>query len=256
MIKVLEKLRAVNNGGIEAFVFNSVQFIRSDKLDIHYYSDIPPAAEKYKQCVKNNGKTIDVPSRDYEKISFKPVRVWLKWFDFYKYCRKEQFDIVHIHMCRPYDVLYAAAVRFSGKSRIILHSHFSNRSDVKSLEKKFDRVFQRLSSKLGDSFCACSNSAAEYMFEKNSRYTIVKNGLDTARFGFDAYLRKITRDKLGVGDRLVIGHVARLCEIKNQLFLVDVFDCINRKAPESVLLIAGEGDYRKKIEKRISELGL
>jgi len=249
MIKVIEKLKAVNNGGIEAFVFKNTFLIKNNDLEICYYSDKKPADNCYDKRVSESGRRIDV-SEGCEGSRIK------KLFCFAAYCRKKNVGIAHIHMSSPIDFLSGAAAKLYGVKRVIFHSHSGDRPGSGVLKKTVYALSRLMMRAFSSDFLACSEAAGRYMFGKKSRFTVVKNGMDTAHFGFDASLRKETRDKLGIGDKMVIGHVARLCEIKNQRFLVDVFDCVHKMNPDTVLLIAGEGDYRKKIEKRISELGL
>lgn len=57
-------------------------------------------------------------------------------------------------------------------------------------------------------------------------------------------------------NKKVILYVGRLEPPKNPLLLVETFALINRQFPETVLVIIGEGSMKKKMVKRIKNLGL
>lgn len=45
--------------------------------------------------------------------------------------------------------------------------------------------------------------------------------------------------------KIVIGHVGRLIQIKNQSFLIDIFQLFHQKYPESILVLIGDGEEKK-----------
>ena len=60
------------------------------------------------------------------------------------------------------------------------------------------------------------------------------------------------RNKLGLSeDTLVIGHVGRFCEVKNHIFLIEIFKRIV-SITDSKLLLIGDGDLREDIEKSLA----
>lgn len=95
------------------------------------------------------------------------------------------------------------------------------------------------------------------MFPKfvQERTAIINNAVDTAEFSpkDGGEMRK----QLGIDkSKKVIGHVARMCEAKNQLFLLNVFAKIREKDPDSLLLFIGDGEMREEIENEIKKLGI
>jgi ATP-dependent Clp protease ATP-binding subunit ClpA len=63
------------------------------------------------------------------------------------------------------------------------------------------------------------------MFPKSLRQktTLIHNAIDTDVFRPDAAVRQAVRRELGLQEQtLVVGHVARMCEVKNQSFLLDL----------------------------------
>lgn len=253
MIKVIEKMKAVTNGGMEAFVFKNTFLIKSPGLDISYYSDLQPITAKYNEGLKALGRKITaLPANNKGKI-FKRLVICKS---FYTYCQKNKPDIVHVHMSCPLDFLEGAAAGAAGVNKIILHSHSGDRPGAGEFKKLIFEVC-RLMMRTGNyRLLACSEMAGRYMFGAKSRFTVLNNGIDTAHFGFDPSVRTAMRDKLGLSDKFVIGHVGRLAKIKNHCFLADIFKCILEKNSHSMLLIAGDGEYESEIREHIKELGI
>ncbi|MBP0958277.1 MAG: glycosyltransferase [Oscillospiraceae bacterium] len=253
MIRVLEKLRSVTNGGIETFVFGISERLNDEDIKIEIYSDNKPESQKYEDIAKSCGIRLRGSGRDYKAVRIKPLRMLLKWVDFLKFIKQEHYDIIHLHMCRPYDILYAAAARLAGSRHIILHSHSSWRSDVSFPEKLADPFFRALSRKKGYHLAACSKQAAEYMFGDRS-FVLLKNGIETDKFSYSPELRITERERLGIGDSFAVGNVGRLCEAKNQSFLLEIFAELLKLRQDSILIIAGDGELESRLKQKAEEL--
>ena len=57
-------------------------------------------------------------------------------------------------------------------------------------------------------------------------------------------------------DTIVIGHVARFSTQKNHLFALDVFYEFLKLHPKAIYMLVGDGEKRKEILNKISELGI
>lgn len=256
MITVVEKLKAVNNGGIEAFAFGAAGRIKDTDIDIEFYSDKPKETSKY-----DEGYKITVSPRDYSAVGAKGLRVLYKWLDFHRYCREKKPDVIHLHMSRPYDIVYVLGMGRSCRAGIILHSHFSKREDNIFIERTMNTFFRLLCRKKGDYFLACSEDAAEYMFGRQALGTenciIVKNGIDTEKFAYDSHIAEKERKLLGISEKgFVIGIVARLVPSKNHSFLLDVFAELCSLCDDAVLLIVGSGPSEGELKAKTEKLGL
>jgi len=81
------------------------------------------------------------------------------------------------------------------------------------------------------------------------KIVVIPNGIDLELFK--------PRDKL-VSDEIVFGMQSRLVMIKDHLTMFEAFAKLLRDTPQKryVLKIAGDGDYKSVLEKRVKELGL
>jgi len=88
---------------------------------------------------------------------------------------------------------------------------------------------------------ACSNIAGKFMFG-NKKYEVICNAIDVNKFLFNENIREKYRKKLDLENKFVLGNVARFSYQKNHGFLIKVFYEIQKKYPESVLLLVGAFD--------------
>ena len=108
-------------------------------------------------------------------------------------------------------------------------------------------------------FWACSTLSGEFMFPQSecSRLQIIRNAVNLTTFYPDIEKGKNTRAELNIPeDTLVIGHVARLCEVKNQSFLLKVAKATMDLRENTLLLVVGDGELRERLETESRSLGI
>ena len=106
---------------------------------------------------------------------------------------------------------------------------------------------------------ACCDRAGVFFFGERrwrSEGRIVRNAVDARRFAFDPAARRAMRLRMGWENRLVVGHVGRLCHEKNQARLLDIFAQIRRLRPDAVLALVGEGADEAMLRGRAARLGV
>jgi len=159
---------------------------------------------------------------------------------------------VHAHMQSTASIYLKIARKHNIKT--ICHSHTTSYGKgVKSIGK---RLLQKNIGKFADIKLACGHAAGEWLYGKQSDFTVVKNGIDSQRFLFCGAVREKKREELGLGGKLVIGHAGRFDRAKNQSFLIDVFADYQKLNRESALLLIGDGESRKSLEERVRRMGL
>lgn len=173
------------------------------------------------------------------------------------------YDVVHINAGRPALLIVGliAAKQAHAKS-IILHSHSTNPGlNNLTIRKSMMRIIQNVFTHYGDWFFACSIDAGKYMFgnniQDNPRFELIRNAIDPTKYYYNESKRKEIRENNSIDDNTILfGHVGRLSEEKNHLFLIKVFKFITEKAPNSKLWVIGDGDQRSAVEETIEELGI
>lgn len=90
-----------------------------------------------------------------------------------------------------------------------------------------------------------------------NRIEVVYNGVELSRYEDVETRRGPARDRLGLAEEdFAVLIVARLDPIKDHATLLRAMGTLRRRAPRAVLLIAGDGPERSRIEALIGELGL
>ncbi|MET7326634.1 glycosyltransferase [Nonomuraea sp. NPDC005650] len=164
--------------------------------------------------------------------------------------RRRRYDVVHTHLYRAC-VYGRLAARLANVPAIVATEHSIGREHVEG--RRLTRPIRALylaSELLGHLTVAVSPTVADRLSRwgvPRSRIVVVPNGVDGAAFGFDAALRRRTRERLGLPDgAFVIGGVGRLEPSKR-------FDELIRALPpfeHVVLLLVGSGSC----ESRLREL--
>ena len=242
------------SGGIESFLYNILT-----RIDLtNFKVDIVAASlghSIFTEPLKKIGIRFFELSGSQRKVSenYKLFRLLL---------REQRWDVLHLNAFQGLSLRYLRLAKEEGVPVRIAHSH--NTSLRKSLSRPLKLLIHRLAKKrytaYATSLWACSGDAADFLFDtqilRQNGYTFVPNGIDTERFRFDPAIRETVRTKLGFTGKYVIGNVGRLCYHKNQEFLLDVFSAVSKQRPESLLLLAGEGEDRPRLEQKAKELDI
>ncbi len=76
---------------------------------------------------------------------------------------------------------------------------------------------------------------------------VIPNGMDISKIQSLKYDRTQLCSELGIGnDTFILGHVGRFHKVKNHTKLVDVFACLHKQRPNSVLLLVGDGTKKER----------
>ena len=249
MIRVLHVLGGLNLGGAETMVMNLYRAIDKNKIQFDFIIHLPAKQAYEDEILKLGGKIYRFPQfKGKNIISQKRL-----WGDFFKIHR--EYQILHSHVRSYASVFLPIAKKYGLKT--IIHSHStSNGKGVSSCIKTIMQYPLRFQA---DYFFGCSQEAGQWLFGKkvveSDRYYMLQNAIDVSKYTFNPEIRSEYRNLLEISDdKKVYVHVGRLHEAKNHLFLLEVFYEIQKRNPNSLLLVVGDGDLKSVIEKKIKEL--
>lgn len=132
------------------------------------------------------------------------------------------------------------------------HSITTNRY-VRAIAKMYDHVIGFLIVRRAKRNIGVSEAACDFVRHLGGKNTVViPNGVDTSLF---RRVQTGLRERLGVGDSMVVAYVGRLIYAKGVQDLLSVFPEVERKFDNVVLLIAGEGSYRQELETMAAKVG-
>lgn len=252
MIKILNIIGKRPTGGIGSFVYNYQSHFTNNNLCVDYLlfddKDNGPFDEK----VRALGSNV------YVLPALKNWRLFSLWKKIDVFMRDigSTYDIIHLHSVNIAFMCFPSAKKY-GVKHLLTHSHATVYSD-KQLNALRNKLLCINLCKQATSYCACSKAAARFLYGDKllEKVHVFNNAIECDKFQFNENVRKKIRTVLGVDDKLVIGHVGRFCEQKNQLFLVDVFKQCIGKNPNSILMMIGDGPQRQKVEEKVEQLGI
>ena len=269
-IRVLQHVRILDSGGIEAFIFANVRAIDRDTVNFDFLVT-RDKIEFYDEELERLGcRKIVLEYKHFSNNLLNPISQALA---FYKFCKnnKKVYRVIHFQSIGANGFFDIVAAAMAGIPWRIAHSHIAN--DIKPGHKsnkktageareafvKFRQaVIRQIVTIFSTTYFGCSKMACEWMFTKKAnrqgKTIVVNNPIDVKKFEYSVESRETIRKKLGVEDKFVIGHVGRFVYSKNHMFLLETFAEVVKKNKDTVLVCVGEGKLRHEIENKIQEL--
>lgn len=244
-----------NKSGIDTYVLNVSKILREEGYSVDFLTNEKTEYMK-RICAERGIGLIEIPTLKQIPQQYKVMK------DIFQ---KKHYDIAYFNISEAFNSIGAIAAKNSGVAKIVVHSHSSSVGGSSSMTKMVRKVLHVLFKKLvikrvADEYLACSELAAEWMFEpailKAKDYVVVNNAVEVERFQYNPAIRKQKRTELKLDDKFIIGHVSGFTPTKNVPFLVELMDAARKADKDAHLLLVGEGDETEKVKQKISELGL
>lgn len=177
---------------------------------------------------------------------------------FFRLLKAENYDVVHLNAFQGLQLIYLWLATCAGVPVRIAHSHGSDlrKSRLRSCKLLLHKTGRLLFERYATERWACSGAAAAFLFHESTAARFIPNGIDTERFLFRPEARRRIREELGLANAFVIGSVGRLVAEKNHRFLLDVLAALLPHRPESVLLLAGDGEARQELQRKAETLDI
>jgi len=237
-------------GGVEAVVMNYYRHINRDMIQFDFFCDNDSTNIPYKEIEKLGGKVILIPP--YQKV-----------FEYHKELKKilkeGQYKIVHSHI-NTLSVFSLFAAKCADVPVRIAHSH-STTNKVEKKKNLMKQILRPFAKTFATDYMSCTEHAGRWMFgnkefEKNNVF-ILNNAIDLNNYKYNEKIRQRKKEELGIKDNtLVIGHIGRFVAQKNHIFLIDIFNEIHKKNPDTVLLLAGQGPLMDEIKQKVKDYRL
>ena len=233
---------AFTKGGISTVIMNYFESI--DKSRIHMDFVVNREIDKeYRNELEKSKSRIYLFERNIEPFQY--------FFGLLAIIKKGNYDIVHVHGNSCTMAIELCAAMLCGCKKRIAHSH-SSACTHKKIHKML-RPFFEISYTDG---LACSEEAGKWLF-RDRAYPIIENAMDLHRYRFDKEKRIEIRKKIGVEDTaILLGHVGHFDDLKNQKFIIDLFERLLTDSLAYKLLLVGEGDQQQEIVRDVRQRGL
>ena len=255
-IKVLQFSVAASKGGQTLYVLNSWKHIDKTKFQFDFIT-FDSKLDFEQQLIDEGCKVYHMSCYPEENME-----QFIKEFDAILI---QHYDVIHIQTSFWKDTIVEQRAMLAGVKKVIIHSHntgcaraWIKEPNEEALQRHLE-VQARLNDKTATDFWACSAEAAKWLYGdkiKSNQIKIIKNAIDTEQYSYKPNLRAQVRKELGIEDSFVVGHVGRFVYQKNHAFLVEVYNEVQKKCSDTILLLIGRGELRDDIEKQVKNLGL
>lgn len=252
-IKVLHRAATTGIGGVEQNVMNYYRHMDRERFQFDFLTRNAKLAE-YKEVreLGINVKTFTATERGDKNLLIKEIKQILD----------EGYDIIHMNTSYWVGFLIEELAMERHIPKVIVHSHSAGidlgQGRERALEiheyykEKFDKRY-------ATDCWACSRLAADWLFGPQiarNDIRIIKNAIDIQKYSFNQDVRMQVRNKLGLDNCFVIGHVGRFAYQKNHEFLIKVFADIYRRNNKARLILIGEGAGMPVIKDMVHDLKL
>jgi glycosyltransferase involved in cell wall biosynthesis len=250
IIRVLHVLYSLDRGGLES---RTMDIYRNINREIVQFDFAVHCGSGYfeEEVLRLGGRVFCFnPLTPFNIYRYRAQ--WDKFLDSHA-----EYNIVHCHLTSYANILLKIFIKHNISCRII-HARSSGfdsilkRYVVNSINRGFEDKATHL---LAVSKLAATSTYSQ--LQRNAhKIRVVKNGISVEKYKFNAEMRNCIRNQLGIGDKLVIGHVGRFHISKNHKFILDIFNEILIKDETAVLLLVGDGELKNSMRLLSRNMGI
>lgn len=251
MKKILVFGMTENPGGVESVIINYYRNINRSDIQFDFLCNSYNKIAYEDEIISLGGKTIHFPARSKNYFKYKKELT-----NFFKEHSKE-YASIWVNVCSLANIDYLILAKKYGIPKRIIHSHSTENMDSK-LRGYLHQLNKKRITKYATDFWACSKNAARWFYDDPiaSNAIIIHNAIDLERFTFNENSRNKIRNELGWNSNYVIGNIGRLHFQKNQKFILEIFNKYLEINPSARLVLVGEGEDRKVLEKQSNDLNI
>lgn len=272
-IRVLHVLGSTQLGGAESRIMDLYRHMDRSRVQFDFLVHTDQKGHFDEEIEKLGGHIYRVPRfRLYNYFSYK--RAVKEFFGLH-----HDFKAVQGHITST-AAIYLPIAKKAGVPVTIAHARSAGVD--KGVKGRLTRWMRRNLSKKADFLFTCSRLAGISVFGeravKEGKTIFIPNAIDCQTFAYNEEKREKMREKLGIKDQYVIGHVGRFHYAKNHEYLLQVFaalynrkklnyDLINgtktsnielegEKKKDYLLLLLGEGSGMEEAKQLAEKLGI
>lgn len=248
MIRILHVIGIMNRGGAESMIMNLYRNIDRKKVQFDFVENTYEKGIYENEIISLGGRIFHCPKFNGN------VFLYMKWWNEFFDKHKNEYTFVHGHIGSTAAMYLASAKKHGIKT--IAHSHNTYTKSISFSQLRY-RVFSYPTRFISDYFFACGEEAGISRYGKRTVFHVIRNAIDTREYNYQREISRNKRKELQIGpDMTVFGHVGRFNEQKNHMFLLKVFADITKLNDTVILLSAGDGPLREKMEEEAMNIGI
>lgn len=225
--------------GISSVIMNYCRSIDMQTFTVTILAGAPIDDQYRSECSALGIRIIELPQRKIDTVKY--------YFALYSALMKERFNIIHIH-CNSATVTPELLIaKLCGIKVRIVHSHNTTCDNL-----RIHRYFYPLFRKLCSARFACGEAAGRWLFN-DEEFIVIPNGFQTEKFAFSQSSRERIRTALNLEGKLVLGHIGKFNNQKNQPFLLEIFEKYSEINKDAALLLIGTGPNFDEVQKLVKK---
>lgn len=260
MIKVIEFIGALKDGGAETLVKEYVTLIDKQKYNVSILTIYPMKnTANYCQVSKIGVDVFSVYPRYsiFFRVIHKLFGTWYIPFRLKQIIKREKPDCIHINS--PVASFVAAISPKVKNTKLIYTCHSEPKKYFISANKHEEKAVRKL---------ICNNNMQlialhdDMRIELNKLFSVkntivINNGVNFSQYRRMEWDINRIRDSIGIPhNAFLVVHVGRFAAVKNHSFLLEVFSEIKKEKKNAQLLLVGDGPLRKTIAEEIRQKDL
>ena len=249
-IRILHVVGKMHYGGMETLIMNLYRHIDREKVQFDFLVHYQEKGDYDDEIRTLGGKIYVMPRTQIYNLK-KYIRALHSFFR-----QHNEYAAVHGHLIRTAFLYHPIAKKY-GIPVCITHAH--NNKIEHNPKSCLGYLLAKLSIPYTDIFFSCSDEAGRFYFGRHfnqKKYFLIKNGIESADYRFNAEVRKAYRKRFGLDHSFVIGHIGRMAVQKNHKFLIRIFKSIYERCPNAKLVLIGDGSLKHIIVEQIQNEGL
>ncbi|MGN1114632.1 MAG: glycosyltransferase [Oscillospiraceae bacterium] len=248
MERIAVVMGKMHSGGKKNLVMEYYRNIDRSKIQFDFICDADSNAIPKDEIKELGGRVYEIAP--YQHI-FKNMS------DMRKICKSNNYKIMHSYNGTMN--LFSMFVGWLTHIPVRINESISmgHSADKKTILKNILKPFSRM---FATHFMSNGEVCGRWQFGdklyNEGKVKVFKTVINTDINKFDPEVRDRTRAEYGIEDNIVIGHIGRLTEQKNTLFIIDIFNEIIKQEPKAKLLIIGDGNLREAMLDKIKSYGI
>lgn len=248
MIKVAYILGKLHSGGKKNLVMEYYRHMDTRKVRIDFICDSDSNSIPEEEIKSLGGKVYRVTP--YEHI-FQNMREMRKIFE------EEHYDAIHAWDSMMNLFPLVEAKKAGIKVRISESLSMANKGEAKTLIKYALRPFSSIGANY---YMACGADCGVFQFGRSAydkgKIAIFKTVINTDANAYDPNLRTATRQKFCWEEKHVYGFIGRYMPQKNPIFIIDIFNEIQKIDKKAHLVLIGFGGLEQGMMDKVDEYGI
>lgn len=250
MIRVLQSVSNMDRAGIETMLMNYYRHIDRQQIQFDFIVNKAKPGD-YDDEIRRMG------GRIFQSPGLNPLH-YPQYLRFVQDIVMQNPEIKILHAHNEAMGLYALnGAKHAGIKVRIAHAH--NTRIIRDYKWPLKMLCKQFLPSAATDLWSCGRDAGIYFFgQKNweTRGRIIHNAIETDTFRFDPAVRTRMRQRYGLTDKVVLGHVGRFNVQKNHTRLLTIFAAFRRLQPNAVLVLIGEGELEAAVRAQAEALGL